>query len=83
MTNLPMLLRRAVLVLVVTLPLLIVVYAVVMGGAALLGTLGDDTGALGLRWIGTLVAVLFTSAAIVLLLLLGWEHVARHDDEEL
>jgi hypothetical protein len=76
-------LRRTLLVLVVTLPLLVVVYAVVMGGAALLAMLGDDGGALGLRWVGTTIAILFTAAAITLLLLLGWEHLQRTDDEEL
>lgn len=83
MTNLSKVLRQTLFVLVVTLPLLVVVYAVVMGGAALFATLGDEGGALGLRWVGTAIAILFTSAAILLLSLLGWEHVRRSDEEEL
>lgn len=83
MTNLSIFLRHTLLVLVVALPVLVVVYAVIMGGAALMGTLGDEGGALGLRWAGTVVAILFTTASILLLLLLGWERMNHLDGEDL
>jgi len=81
MTNVPLVLRRLLLVLVIGLPLLILVYAVVMGGAALLATLGDGPGAVAMRWIGTTLAVLFFSGAILLVLLLGWERINRSEVE--
>ena len=62
------------------LPLVVVVYAVVMGGAALLATLGDANGALALRWIGFVLASLFVAGAVVLLLLLGWERIGREEE---
>lgn len=81
MPNLPILLRRTLLVLVVGMPLVVVLYAVVMGGAALLATLGDAAGALGLRWVGFGLASLFVASAVLLLLLLGWERLSREDEE--
>ena len=82
MPNIALLLRRILWGLVVGLPLMVVVYAVVMGGAALLAQLGDPSGALGLRWVGFLLAMLFAAGAIVLLLLLGWERISGEELEE-
>jgi hypothetical protein len=82
MPNLSLLLRRILWTLVVGLPLLVVVYAVTMGGAALLAQLGDQAGALGLRWVGFVLAMLFAAAAVVLLLLLGWERISGEELEE-
>jgi hypothetical protein len=82
MPNLKTILRRILWTVVVGLPLLVVVYAVVMGGAALLAQLGDAPGALGLRWVGFVLAMLFAAGALVLLLLLGWEHISREELEE-
>ena len=66
----------------VGLPLLVVIYAVTMGGAALLAQLGDESGALGLRWVGVVLAMLFCAGAVVLLLLLGWERISREEVED-
>ena len=82
MPNSAVLLRRILWTVVVGLPLLVVVYAVVMGGAALLAQLGDEPGALGLRWVGFFLAMLFLAGAVVLLLLLGWERISREEIEE-
>jgi hypothetical protein len=82
MPNLAMLLRRLLWTLVVGLPLLVVVYAVTMGGAALLAQLGDEAGALGLRWVGFFLAMLFLAGGMVLLLLLGWERISREEVED-
>jgi hypothetical protein len=82
MPNLATILRRILWTVVVGLPLLVVVYAVVMGGAALLAQLGDAPGALGLRWVGFCLAILFVVGAIVLLLLLGWERISGEALEE-
>lgn len=82
MPNLAVLLRRILWTLVVGLPLLVVVYAVTMGGAALLAQLGDEGGALGLRWVGFFLAILFLAGAVVLLFLLGWERISREDVED-
>lgn len=82
MPNLSTLLPRILWTLVVGLPLLVVVYAVTMGGAALLAQLGDDAGAVGLRWVGFILALLFAAGAMVLLLLLGWERISGEDMEE-
>ena len=81
MPNLSLLLRRILWTLVVGLPLLVVVYAVTMGGAALLAQLGDQAGALGLRWVGFVLAMLFAAGAVVLLLLLGWERISGEEEE--
>jgi hypothetical protein len=81
MTDMRIMLRRAMVASVFLLPLLVVVYAVVMGAAALLVSLGDHAGGLALRWIGTIVAILFAADCIVLLLLLAWDRLDR--DEEL
>jgi hypothetical protein len=82
MPDFALLLRRVLWSLVVGLPLLVVVYAVVMGGAALLAQLGDAPGALGLRWVGFLLAMLFVAGAVVLLLVLGWERISGEELEE-
>ena len=82
MPHLALLLRRVLWTLVVGLPLLVVVYAVTMGGAALLAQLGDGAGALGLRWVGFFLAMLFAAGAVVLLLLLGWERISGEQPEE-
>lgn len=79
MPDLSTLLRRALLGLVVGLPLLVVIYAIVMGGAALLDTLGDPSGALGLRWAGTVLAMLFIAGGVVMLLLLGWKQITSDE----
>lgn len=84
MMNLSQLFRRTLLVLIYALPLLLIVYAVVMGSAALLGSLGDDAGSLALRWVGTLLAALFVSGLIALVLLLAWDRVRSEEiDQEL
>lgn len=82
MPNFALVLRRLLWSLVVGLPLLVVIYAVVMGGAALLAQLGDPSGALGLRWVGFIVAMLFVAGAVLLLLLLGWERISGEGLEE-
>lgn len=79
MPELSTLLRRALLGLVIGLPLLVVIYAIVMGGAALLDTLGDANGALGLRWAGTVLAMLFVAGSVVLLLILGWKQITSNE----
>jgi hypothetical protein len=79
MSDLPQLLRRVLFGLVIGLPLVVIVYAVIMGGAALLATLGDANGALALRWIGFVLALLFVAGALSLLLLIGWERVSREE----
>jgi hypothetical protein len=53
-----------------------------MGGAAILAQLGDEAGALGLRWVGFGLAILFVAGAMVLLLSLGWERISRDELEE-
>jgi hypothetical protein len=75
-------LQQTLLGLIVGLPLTVVIYAVVMGSAALLATLGDAGGALALRWVGFGLAMLFAAGAMVLLLLLGWERISREPDRE-
>ena len=77
MINQPFSLRTWLLALVIGLPLLVLLYAVTMGGAALFAVLGDEYGALGLRWIATVLALLFVSGCLALLLLLGWIHLER------
>lgn len=79
MSHLGLIARRTLFGLVLGLPLLVVVYAVVMGGAALLAQLGDEAGALGLRWAGFCLAMLFVAGAVVLLLLLGWERISGEE----
>ncbi len=74
--------RRTLLVLVVGLPTLLVLYAVVMGGAALLDTLGDSSGGIGLRWVGTSLAIFFVAALIALVFLLGWDRLRVDEIEE-
>jgi hypothetical protein len=81
MPHLALLIRRLLWTLVVGLPLLVVVYAVTMGGAALLAQLGDEAGALGLRWVGFVLATLFLAGAVVLVLLLGWERISGEEEE--
>lgn len=83
MPHFTVLIRRVLWTLVVGLPLLVVVYAVTMGGAALLAQLGDEAGALGLRWVGFCLAMLFVAGAVVLLLILGWERISGEEGEEL
>ena len=65
------------------LPLLLVVYAVVMGGAALFDSLGDASGGLALRWVGTILALLFTATSVVLLLVLAWNQLLLDADRSL
>ena len=65
---------------VVALPILLIAYAVVMAGAALLDSLGDSTGSLILRWLGSGLVLLFASVALGLLFALGWERAVQAEE---
>ena len=80
MSPLPAWFRSALAYQVAALPVLLIAYAVVMAGAALLESLGDALGSQVLRWIGTVLVILFATCALGVLFLLGWERSSQHDE---
>jgi hypothetical protein len=80
MPPLPSWFRQALTILVIAMPLLLVGYAVVMVGSTLLQSLGDNQGALLLRWIGSVLVMLFGLDAISLLFMLGWERISSSEE---
>ena len=63
--------RRLMVVLVLALPVLIVAFAVVMGGWGLAQGLGDPSGAAALRWIAMACLMLLVADGLLLLIVLG------------
>ena len=63
--------RRMLVVLVLGLPVLIVAFAVVMGGWGLAQGLGDPNGAAALRWIAMACLMLLVADGLLLLTALG------------
>lgn len=63
--------RRILVVLVLALPVLVVAFAVVMGGGGLAQGMGDPAGATALRWIGMACLMLLVMDGLLLLLALG------------
>ena len=81
MPPLPIWFRRALTLQVLALPILLVAYAVVMVGATLLQSMGDEAGSLVLRWVGSVLVILFAVAALGLLFLLGWERLSAAEED--
>ena len=63
--------RRILVVLVLALPVLVVAFAVVMGGWGLAQGMGDPAGATALRWIGMACLMLLVMDGVLLLTALG------------
>jgi hypothetical protein len=63
--------RRILIVLVLTLPVLVVAFAVVMGGWGLALGMGDPGGAMALRWIAMTCLLLLVMDGVLLLMALG------------
>jgi hypothetical protein len=63
--------RRILTVLVLALPVLLVAFAVVMGGWGLAQGMGDPAGATALRWIGIACLMLLIMDGVLLLMALG------------
>lgn len=80
MPHLPSWFRQALTYQVIALPVLLLGYAVVMAGATLLQSMGDESGSLALRWVGSGLVMLFSLAAVGLLFLLGWERVVENEE---
>ena len=74
---------RPVLVgLVFALPVLVVAYGVLMGGAVLAQATLDEGGALALRWTAAAALMLLIVDLVLLVGALGWNAVARRDDSD-
>jgi hypothetical protein len=67
------------MVLVLALPVLIVAFAVLMGGCGLAQGLGDPGGAAALRWIAVACLLLLVMDALLLLLALGLSAIEERD----
>lgn len=65
--------------LVLALPVLIVAFAVLMGGWGLAQGLGDPGGAAALRWIAIACLLLLVMDALLLLLALGLSAIEERD----
>ncbi|MFN0020158.1 MAG: hypothetical protein ACKVP0_18005 [Pirellulaceae bacterium] len=63
--------RRILTVLVLGLPVLLVAFAVVMGGWGLAQGMGDPAGATALRWIGVACLMLLVIDVVLLVMALG------------
>jgi hypothetical protein len=63
--------KRILTVLVLALPVLVVAFAVVMGGWGLAQGMGDPAGATALRWIAVTCLMLLVIDVLLLLMALG------------
>jgi hypothetical protein len=72
--------RRFLVILVYALPLLVVAFAVLTGGAALAQATQDAPGALVLRWIASAILMLAITDLVLLVGVLGVNAV--HDDRD-
>lgn len=72
--------RRFVTFLVVCLPLLIVAFAVLMGGYAVATAAHDATGATALWWIAMACVMLLVMDVLLLLVALGLDHIRQFHD---
>ena len=79
MSPLPAWFRQVLTIQLIALPVLLVAYAVVMVGATLLQSMGDETGSLVLRRVGSTLVIFFAMAALGLLFFLGWEKVGSEE----
>lgn len=75
--------QRFVTFLVVALPVLVVAFAVVMGGYALSIVAQDLTGARVLWWVAMVCIMLLVMNVILLVGLLGFEHLRRSSQQEM
>jgi len=77
--------RPFVTVLVFGLPVLVVAFAILMGEAALIESLGDAPAATVLRWIAAAAVMLLAADALLLVGVLGLESLddgeRPHDDD--
>ncbi len=71
--------RRLLAVLVLTLPILVVAFAVVMGGQALAQATGDASGARGLFWVGMSCLMLLVVDLLLLVMALGINAMDQRD----
>jgi len=69
-------------ILVFGLPVLVVLFAVLMGGAAVADLFQDPVGAKALRWIAVASLMLLLVDAIFLVGLLGFDAIRRREDSE-
>jgi len=72
--------RRLLMVLVYAMPVLIIAFAVVMGGQSLAAAVEDTTGALVLRWIGAVCMMLLAVDVTLLMGVLGLEALNNSQD---
>lgn len=63
--------KRTLTVLVLALPVLVVAFAVVMGGWGLSQGMGDPAGATALRWVAIACLMLLVMDGVLLLMVLG------------
>ncbi len=63
--------KRTLTVLVLALPILVVAFAVVMGGWGLAQGMGDPAGATALRWVAVACLMLLVMDGVLLLMVLG------------
>ncbi len=63
--------KRTLTVLVLALPVLVVAFAVVMGGWGLAQGMGDPAGATALRWVAVACLLLLVMDGVLLLMALG------------
>jgi len=69
---------KIVQLLVIALPSLVLAFAVFMGGYAVSATAGDSTGGTVFWWMASACLVLLVMDAIALLVVLGFDYVARN-----
>ena len=74
--------RRLIALLVYALPVLLVSFAVLMGGFSLASATGDSLGAGVLWWIGMASLMLLAADLVLLVAALGVNHLAQSEDEQ-
>jgi amino acid permease len=74
--------RSLLTFLVFSLPVLVVAFAVVMGGHALADGMGDPAGAVALRWAAIVCLMLLASDVLLLVGALGLGALGRRDSDD-
>ncbi len=74
--------QRFVTFLVIALPLLIVAFAVLMGGYAVATAAKDASGATALWWVAMACVMLLVMDVLLLLITLGLDHLGRRDERD-
>jgi uncharacterized membrane protein len=72
--------KKVLLALVLVIPLAIVGFAVLMGGAALMRAMNDEAGGLVLTWIAAAFLMLGIADSLMLLLALGMRALNEPDE---